>query len=208
MVARDVRRRVLRGPRRYQTGAERAGSARSDSPDRLPAARRASSKACSMSDELQGLRADLEARRWRRRWWTRACCGPRVEISATAPNGETPLLTASGKAIEFPAVLVASGDSAEIPSGCPVSVAAGGAAAMPGGQAGLVFSHDSSAPPFDPVGFCSCETPFGRTASVVSHDSSAIRSCFSIRSSSSPGPYSIRSSSPFGPRLDRHVWSG
>ena len=46
--SRDVRRRVLRRPAPVSDeGEERAGSARGDPPDRLPPARRSSSKACS-----------------------------------------------------------------------------------------------------------------------------------------------------------------
>ena len=81
---------------------ERAGSARSHPPGRLPpGAEPARTRA--RPRRLQGLRPDLEARRWRRRWWTRACCAPRSRSRPRAPAATWPCSPPAARRSSSPA---------------------------------------------------------------------------------------------------------
>ena len=114
--ARDVRRRLLqRAAPVPDQGAQRAGSARSDSPDRLPP-HAAVARARARERRAAHLRADLEAR-------DRVADGRRAHAAhdasrspATATDGEPAMFTASGKAIEFAGYLRAYVEGSDDPA--------------------------------------------------------------------------------------------
>ena len=99
---RDVRRRVLRRPAPLRDeGEERAGSARGDPADRIPARRRRRSSARSSADDLRRLRADLEADDGVADGRRARAADDASRSRRQAPTARPRVFTASGKAIEF-----------------------------------------------------------------------------------------------------------